>query len=90
MLVIGIRLTDFERWNELGEADEKEEEVEEEFELIEEHHWDEGYHVVLLVSDLVAWIPPGDCPTVHVQRSFLHWVLGLCQTILTSFFQIET
>ncbi len=90
MLVKGIGLTDFERRNELGEADEKEEEIEEEFELIEEHHWDEGYHVVLLVSNLVARIPPGDCPAVHVQRPFLHWVLGLCKTILTSFFQIET
>ena len=61
-----MALTDFEGRNELGETNQEEEQVEEELELVEEHHWDEGYHVVLLIPDLVAWVPPRNSPTIHV------------------------
>ena len=64
-------LTNFEGWNERGETDEQEEQVEEELELIEEHHWDEGEDVVLLVLDSVRRVATRHRPPIHLQAPFL-------------------
>ena len=47
--------SDLEEWNELREGDAEEEEVEEELELVDQHHRDECDDVVLLVVQPVSW-----------------------------------
>lgn len=55
-----VRVTDFQRGDELGESDEEEEEVEEVAELVEEDQRDKGDQRVLLIVDdilgLVGWL----------------------------------
>ncbi len=51
---IGEHEAHFQGWNELREADQKEEQIEEELELVEEDHWDKGKEVVLGVVYFVV------------------------------------
>ena len=64
-------ITNFQRRDELGKADNQKEQVEEKFELIEQHNRNESYNVVFLISNLVGWVSPRYSSTIHVQCSFL-------------------
>jgi type II secretory pathway component PulJ len=64
-------LTDFQRWEKLREADQKEEEVEEKFELVEQDDRDEGQHVILHIDDLIAWKASRIRPAIHLDSPFL-------------------
>ena len=49
--------SDTQRWNDLRQGDDQEEQVEEVLELVKKHLWDEGVPRILAVIDRVAWIP---------------------------------
>ena len=49
--------TDFKGWEELREANQEEEQVEKELELVVEHHWHEGNEVILRVVYLIGGVP---------------------------------
>lgn len=49
-------LTDFQSRNELAQSNDKEVEVEKEFELLPEDHWQESEHSVFLISNDVGRI----------------------------------
>lgn len=65
------RLTNFEGRDELGEADDQEEQVEEELELVEEHHRNKRQYVVLRVGQLVRGKVVWDRLPLHVQVPLL-------------------
>ena len=58
---VGKKIADFQSWDELRERDKKEEQVVEELELVEQHDWDEGDQIVLVIIEFVshvsAWSP---------------------------------
>ena len=51
-----MKPTNSENLDELADSDEKEEQIEEEFKLVEEHDWNEGDDVVLCVGELVTGV----------------------------------
>lgn len=67
----GSELTDFERWNKLRERNQQEEQIEEELKLIEEHNWDESYHIILLVLDLIGREASRESFSIHFKGTLL-------------------
>ena len=58
--------TNFQRRDELTHTNYQEEEVVEEFELVEKDYWDQRNDVVLLIILLVSWKSGWDTRTINV------------------------
>ena len=60
-------LTDFQWRYKLRQANKEEEQIKEEFELIEEYNRNKCYNIVLLISYLVCRVSSGNRSSIHVQ-----------------------